>query len=209
MTMRATKAHSKGRGTLELQGRGRFLMKCAAQIKRIEGFKLALRLIQSCDADYVHRLRTDPSLNTHLSEVRGSVLQQKDWIESYKQREIAGSEYYYIIERLSDALPCGVVRLYNIKGSYFTWGSWILDQNKPQKAALESAVLIYELGFDFIGCELAVFEVRKDNIHTINFHRRFGAKEVGLDDTNVYFQYSKSSFDEFGRQHFRNVLSVA
>ena len=98
------------------------------------------------DAAFIHGLRTDPAYNTHLSPVTGTVADQRAWITAYKTREAAGAELYYIIER-RDRVPCGAVRLYDITTDSFTWGSWILNADKPPKAALESALLSFSVGF--------------------------------------------------------------
>lgn len=171
-----------------------------SSIARVEGPNLTLRLIEPNDAAYVHGLRTNPLYNSHLSKVTGSVEDQRQWIEGYKAREAAGQELYYVIER-SDGTRCGLVRLYDIEAQSFTWGSWILDENKPRKAALESAVLIYEIGFAHLGCGRAVFDVRIDNAHTTAFHRRFGAVETGADKLNVYFSYRRSRFEADKMRH--------
>lgn len=174
-------------------------------IRRVEGPNLILRLIEPDDAAYVYGLRTDQAYNTHLSKVTGSVEDQRKWIEGYKSREALGQEFYYMIER-QDGTHCGLVRLYDIDAKNFTWGSWILDENKPPKAALESAVLIYDIGFDCLRCDRAVFDVRNNNTHTLAFHRRFGAREVRSDKLNMYFFYERKQFLE-DRKRYLNVLS--
>lgn len=166
------------------------------EMHAIEGHLLTMRLITPDDAAYVHALRTDPRYNEHLSATTGAVQQQRDWIDSYKAREAAGTEYYYIIERKSDGLRCGVVRLYEIEDGRFTWGSWILDENKPFKAALESALLVYEVAFGRLNLQNAVFDVRKDNVRVISFHKRFGARETHSDEQDVFFDYSRSAFED-------------
>lgn len=163
-------------------------------ISRVEGPNLSLRLIRPEDAEYVHSLRTDPTYNTHLSEVRGTAEDQRRWIESYKLRETSLRELYYVIER-KDGVRCGLVRLYDIGADSFTWGSWILDQNKTRKAALESAVLIYTIAFESLGLPKAQFDVRRDNENTLAFHRRFGAVEVRETETDIYFIYDRSRFE--------------
>ena len=168
---------------------------------RIEGISLSLRLVQPQDAAYIHALRMNSAYNTHLSTVSDSVQDQADWITSYKTREAAGSEYYYVIERRKDARPCGVVRLYDITSDQFTWGSWILDHNKPPKAALESAVLIYKLGFQVLGKTASVFDVRRDNLNTLAFHRRFGALETGQSAQDVFLNYHKAQFERDIEDH--------
>ncbi|RMH44058.1 MAG: N-acetyltransferase, partial [Alphaproteobacteria bacterium] len=91
--------------------------------ERVEGFRLALRLVRPADAAFIHGLRTDPDIARHLSPVTGTVEDQRRWIEEYKTREAAGTEAYYIIERRDTGRPCGTVRLYDIDGTTFTWGS--------------------------------------------------------------------------------------
>lgn len=162
-------------------------------LDKVTGPKLVLRLIDPADADYVHALRTDPKYNTHLSEVRGTVDDQRRWIEGYKARETELRELYYVIER-HDGVRCGLVRLYDISDESFTWGSWILDHNKPFKAALESAVLIYVIGFEILGIPNAVFDVRKENTHTISFHDRFNATRTGETDIDVLFELPRERF---------------
>lgn len=173
-------------------------------LARVEGPNLALRLITPDDAAYVHGLRIDPAYNQHLSEVSGTAEDQRRWIEGYKTREAEGREFYYIIER-KDGRPCGVVRLYDLEADSFTWGSWILDAGKPPKAALESAVLLYEIAFDLLRLSSARFDVRIDNETTLSFHRRFGATETHKTQTDIFFTYPRARY-EADREGYMTVL---
>ena len=161
---------------------------------RIEGVRIVLRLVVPEDAAYIHALRKDARFNTHLSVVGGDVTDQREWINQYKMREAIGSEYYYVIERRMDQRPCGVVRLYNITADSFTWGSWILDHNKPSKAALESAVLSFSAGLERLGAGKALLDVRVLNTHATAFYPRFGATEIGRDGDNIYFELTRANF---------------
>jgi RimJ/RimL family protein N-acetyltransferase len=163
-------------------------------LSKINGVQLSLRLVQPEDAQYIHGLRTDPTYNGHLSTVTGTVEDQRRWIEAYRTREAAGSEYYFVIER-KDGVRCGVVRLYDITGDQFTWGSWILDQNKPRKAALESAVLSFGVGFDTLGLDMANVDVRVENTHAEAFYRRLGMTETHRTEQDIFFVYSRAQFD--------------
>jgi RimJ/RimL family protein N-acetyltransferase len=160
----------------------------------ISGSTLTLRLIDFADAAYIHRLRGDPALNRHLSPVQGTVADQERWIAAYKTREAAGGEFYYVIERRDNGEACGLVRLYNIADGAFTWGSWMLDSNKPPKAAFESAYLVYVIAFEQLGIAGARFDVRKENRNTLAFHRRFGAAQTHADDRDVFFVYTAEKF---------------
>lgn len=159
----------------------------------ITGKRLRLRPVTPQDAAFIQGLRTDPAYNTHLSPVTGTVADQRDWITAYKAREAAGQEIYCIIER-HDGVSCGTVRLYDITTDGFTWGSWILNNDKPPKAALDSAVLLYDIGFEMLEKPRAVFDVRADNDRTVRFHLRFGATQTGRDPENLYFELTRARF---------------
>lgn len=175
-------------------------------LSRIDGINLSLRLVQQGDAPYIYKLRIDPNYNEHLSAVTGTITDQRRWIEEYKTRESVGSEYYFIVER-RDGLPCGAVRLYNITDTQFTWGSWILDNNKPRKAALESAVLVYRYGFEVLGLLRSVFDVRRENYHTLAFHHRMKAIQTHEDDQNIYFVYAHDQFIK-DRPEYISILQL-
>lgn len=183
-------------------------MTVPASLARVSGPNLTLRLIDPADAPYVHALRTDPRYNTHLSSVQGSADDQRRWIERYKAREAALTELYYVIER-TDRTPCGLVRLYDIGPESFTWGSWILDANKPPKAALESAVLVYAAAFDSLGLSRATFDVRRDNANTLAFHRRFGATQTGETAQDIYFTYPRTRFEADRETHLAILREAA
>lgn len=176
-------------------------------LRQVDGFNLRLRLVTPADAEYIFELRTNPDYNAHVSSVTGTAADQRAWIESYQSREQQGVEYYYVIERL-DSTRCGVVRLYEITDHSFTWGSWFLDHNKPPKAALESTFLIYQIAFDMLQLDKAIFDVRKENEHTLTFHRRFGATETGADDIDIFFEYNKTQFDA-DRNNYVPILESA
>lgn len=168
-------------------------MVSAARLDHVEGPNLVLRLIRPDDADYVHSLRTDPAYNRHLSQVTGSAEDQRNWIIRYKQREAELQELYYVIER-KDGVRCGLVRLYDIAPESFTWGSWILDQNKPAKAALESVVLSFNVGFNLLNRQFGELDVRIGNTKAENIYRSLKMEEIARDSMNIYFRYFREQF---------------
>ena len=172
----------------------------------VEGPNLRLRPARPGDAAYIHALRVDPSYTRHLSPVTGTVEDQRGWIERYMTREAAGHEIYYIIERRDTGESCGTVRLYDIEADRFTWGSWILDQNKPTKAALESAVLSFGVGFDDLECERASVDVRVENTHAEAFYRRLSMSETHRIAQDIFFEYPRARFDA-DRPKFLEILS--
>lgn len=168
-------------------------MAFASRLDHVEGPNLVLRLIRPDDAEYVHSLRTDPTYNRHLSQVTGTAEDQRNWIIRYKQREAELQELYYVIER-KDGVRCGLVRIYDIESDSFTWGSWILDHNKPAKAALESVVISFGVAFEVLGLENGYLDVRKGNVKAERIYRRLNMDFLRQDAVNIYFCYTRSQF---------------
>jgi RimJ/RimL family protein N-acetyltransferase len=171
-----------------------------SDLSRINGYSLNLRLIRPEDAAYIHQLRNEPTRNRYLSEVRGTIDDQRRWIDAYIARETAGSELYYMIER-SNGERCGTVRLYDIQSNSFTWGSWVLDHNKPRMAALESAILSFRAGFLGLGLEHARVEVLSRNSHAQAFYRRLGMKETHRTELETVFGYTRERFNQDYASH--------
>jgi len=153
---------------------------------------ISIRFITENDAEFVTKLRTDSNYNTFLSPVAGGVESQRQWIKHYKEAERNGEQYYFIIER-NDGKPCGTVRIYDLKDNSFCWGSWILNEDKTHYAALESAFLVYEFGFENLKRSKSHFEVRKGNEKVISFHKKMGAVKTGETDVDELFEISKES----------------
>ncbi|MGR3592229.1 MAG: GNAT family N-acetyltransferase [Limimaricola soesokkakensis] len=160
----------------------------------ITGTQLQLRLVQPYDAEYIHGLRNNKTYNTYLSQASGTAVDQRQWIEKYKAREAALQELYYIIQ-LHDGKRCGTIRIYDIGSDGFTWGSWILDHNKPRKAALESAVLSFGVGFEWLGLDRAKVDVRIGNTRAEAFYRRLGMTETHRTRRDIFFTYTRARFD--------------
>lgn len=148
---------------------------------------IRLRLVEESDAEFILKLRLDEKYNQFLSSVSPDLQSQKDWIRKYKNDEKIKKQFYFIIERI-DGLPCGTVRVYDLKENSFCWGSWILNEDKTHYAALESAFLVYEFGFKMLGYNKSHFDVMKGNEKVISFHKKMGAKEIGTDEQNRYFE---------------------
>jgi RimJ/RimL family protein N-acetyltransferase len=159
---------------------------------QLESKTLKLRLVEENDAEFILSLRLDERYNTFLSAVTPNLKCQKQWIRKYKGDEEAGVQFYFIIER-KDGIPCGTVRIYNLREDSFCWGSWILNQSKTRYAALESALLVYEFGFGDLGYKKSHFDVMKGNKGVVKFHQRMGAVIVSEDDENYYFEINQEA----------------
>jgi len=156
---------------------------------------ISLRLITEDDAAFVLSLRTDSKYNKFLSVVTSDVEQQKTWIRNYKEDEGSGKQFYFIIQR-HDGVPCGTVRIYDLREDSFSWGSWILNEDKTRFAALESAFLVYQFGFENLNYEKAHFDVRQENAKVISFHEKMGAIRTGETELDVFFEITKAAVSQ-------------
>ena len=165
---------------------------------------IRMRLVEEMDAEFILSLRLSEKLNRFLSVVDSDVEAQRAWIKTYKHDEKKGSQYYFIIEK-HDGTPCGTVRIYDIRSDSFCWGSWILNDNKTRFSAIESALMVYQFGFENLGFEKSHFEVVKGNEQVIKFHKKFGAEVVGEDNENYYFNITKADVKK-SKEKFRGLL---
>lgn len=154
-----------------------------------------MRLANEYDAEFILSLRLDSRYNLYISDVSPNVEDQRAWLRNYKNDESLGKQYYFIIEKL-DGTPCGTVRIYDLRNDSFCWGSWILNDKKTRYSAVESALLVYEFGFDKLGFDKSHFEVDKRNEKVVSFHEKFGATKVGEDPNYYYFEIEKKTVDE-------------
>lgn len=153
---------------------------------------IRMRFVEETDAEFILKLRLDVKYNKYLSSVSKSLEAQTVWIKNYKQDEVIKKQFYFIIER-NDGVPCGTVRIYDLRKDSFSWGSWILNEDKSHYAALESAFLVYQFGFDYLGYSKSHFEVRKGNKKVISFHQKMGAIQTGESKEDYFFEISKQA----------------
>lgn len=170
----------------------------------LESDNLRLRFVEEADAEFILKLRLDEKYNQFLSPVTADLKSQQDWIKKYKDDEKSKKQFYFIIERL-DGIACGTVRIYDLKQKSFCWGSWILNENKPGFAALESAFLVYKFGFEILGYEKSHFDVMKKNERVISFHKKMGAVETGEDEHNYYFEITNSAIYAAQKKFMRKL----
>lgn len=162
-------------------------------MKPIQGKNINLRTAEVEDASFILELRMQTDKTQFLSPVENDLTKQQAWLKSYKQKEQAGLEYYFVIEN-KQAEKLGLVRVYDLQPDSFCWGSWLIKDDAPKTTAIESALLVYEFGFGMLQYKQAHFDVRKGNNRVIAFHTRFGAKTVGEDELNIYFHYALNDY---------------
>jgi RimJ/RimL family protein N-acetyltransferase len=136
-----------------------------------------LRPVTVEDAPFIVALRTDPLLNRFVHEISPRVEDQVAWIEHYFLR---AGDYYFIIEDADSGKPHGTIGIYDVveNAAGAEWGRWILKRGSV--AALESAWLIYEVGFARLQLASLYCRTLAENPRGISFHDSFGASRVGV-----------------------------
>lgn len=165
----------------------------------VRGKSIFFRDILIDDSEFIVNLRANPEKNKYISISSGDIDKQKSFISSYFKTQ---TDFYFIIcdwewRRL------GTIRIYDIRGNSFCWGSWILSEEAPKSAAIESALLIYDFAFYSLHYSKSHFDVRKGNKRVIEFHKRFGASIVDEDALNYYFQYDREVYMSVRKKYNR------
>ena len=170
----------------------------------ISGKNINMRTVKLNDAGFIYEMRKNQAKTKYLSNISGTVEDQKNWINPYKHREIERKEFYFIIEsKVGEKL--GLARMYDFKDNSFCWGSWLIKDNAPKTTAIESALQIYEFGFYQLGFNQSHFDVRIGNDKVISFHQRFGAKIVREDELDYFFNFTKIDY-EITREKYKRYL---
>jgi RimJ/RimL family protein N-acetyltransferase len=170
----------------------------------IYGKNINMRTVETEDAEFIYTMRKNEDKTKYLSKVIGTIESQKEWIKSYKQREEAKEEFYFVIES-KDKEKLGLVRMYDFKDESFCWGSWLIKEDAPKSTAIESALQIYEFGFYNLKFQKSHFDVRKGNDKVIAFHQRFGAKIVDEDELDYFFNFEKNDY-EITKERYKRYL---
>lgn len=149
---------------------------------KVKGKELTFRNATVADAEFILSLRLDETKNAFLSTTSADLDAQRAWLTDYAD---ATDQAYFIIE--AGGKPVGTVRMYDAKGQSFSWGSWILSNDKPRSAAVESTLMVYAFGLA-LGFTESHFEVMTGNEKVWQYHERMGAIRVGEDHGHYLYR---------------------
>lgn len=156
--------------------------------KAIEGKTLLFRDADIEDARFILELRSQTEKARHLSAISGRLIDQENWLAQYASDD---TQAYFIIECKGKSI--GTVRLYDPRQDSFCWGSWILQQNAPSHAAIESALMVYTYALQHLGFQRSHFDVRKENEKVWRFHERFGAQRSTSSHTDYFYRLERDA----------------
>jgi len=153
------------------------------------------RLVEEEDYQFIFLLRLDEKLGRHLSKTREDPDSQRIWIREYKLRERSGDEFYFISLDPVTGERLGVFRLYNFNYDAFGTGSWLYKPGLRNQPILGN-ITGKEIGFDLLQYDKCRFDVRKENVTILAYHRLFNPTQVDEDDLNIYFELLKDNFEK-------------
>lgn len=163
----------------------------------MEKYGLYARFVNEDDAEFILKLRTDEDLGRWIHSTDNDLEKQKQWLREYKQRERQGLDYYFIFYK--DGVPVGLNRLYEIKGTTFTTGSWIFIKEAPLECSIAASIMVRELAFEQLGFkyEHAFDGVHTKNVKVIRFNHMMGLKDLSLfeDVKGTYIEQSLTPED--------------
>jgi RimJ/RimL family protein N-acetyltransferase len=139
----------------------------------VDGHVFRLRPVEVEDAAFILELRTDPERSRYLHPVANDLDAQRRWIEFYFERP---GDYYFVIENRDTGQREGTAGIYNIDRIFAEWGRWIV--RAESRAAIESAGLIYRVGFEVLGLESMYCRTSVENVPAVQFHRSFGLERI-------------------------------
>lgn len=174
---------------------------------KVAGKNVVFRNATTADAEFILGLRTDPIKGKYLSTTTADLDMQVAWLKKY---ENDNSQVYFIIEdRHGERF--GTIRLYDVRGDSFCWGSWILRDGRPSGFAMESALLVYQFALT-LGFRNSHFDVRKENTSVWQFHERFGAARTGEEGEDYLYTISheaiQNSVDKY-KKHVNDHIEIS
>lgn len=170
-------------------------------------YGLYFRLVEKEDSEFIIGLRTIDKLARFLHPTSKDVSQQIAWIKKYKEREKAGTDYYYIFIN-EKGIKLGVSRLYDIQNNDFTVGSWIFSPTAPFGSSILGDIIAREIGFTELKKTKCLFDVRKENINVIKYHKKYNPTKIGEDELNYYYEINQEAFDK-GKRIYLYLLHIS
>lgn len=164
----------------------------------MDKYGVHVRLVVEEDAEFIIRLRTDERTHKFIHATSPDVDKQKQWIRSYKEREAAGLEYYFIF--FKNDIPFAVNRLYHMENpERFTSGSWICLPDTQTEDVVASSIIPRIIAFELLGrqMEFGVEGCHEDNKKVIKFNLMIGMhiKGTRTEESGLFYTFDMPKED--------------
>lgn len=177
------------------------MIKNTHDFKPIEGKYVNLREAEIEDAAFILFLRCNEKKSRFLNKTENDLEKQTAYLKRYKTLD---NEWYFIIENKKHD-PLGTCRMYNVCGTQYTGGSWLMKDGSLPEETLEGAILARRMAFEELGFEKDCFDVRKANKKVVRFHKLWGSKIVSENEIDYFFEMTRDIFMQ-NKQRFLDLL---
>ncbi|MFC2107381.1 hypothetical protein ACFLRY_03490 [Bacteroidota bacterium] len=168
----------------------------------LERYGLFVRLVNVSDAKTIIDLRADPRAR-FMNPVGEDIDKQIGWIKEYKQRELAGLDYYFIY--YYNNLPVGLNRIYNIQKDSFIGGSLVFKKGCEFDLSMLATLIQFYIGFEILDKSVSFGNIKKDNASAIKFNRLLESDFIYEDETEVFLILTKKIFLTI-KKKFESIL---
>ena len=176
-------------------------MKNNHQFQPLEGKYVNLREVRMDDAAFILSLRCDPKKSRFLHETENNLEKQIAYLEHYFTLD---NEWYFIIENKKHE-SLGTLGIYDVQGSQYTPGSWLMKDGSLPEESLEGLLLSRQVSFEILGLKKSCFDVRKGNKKVVRFHKMWGARIVAEDEIDYFFELTDECYYK-NKQYFQDML---
>lgn len=158
------------------------MIKNTHDFKPIEGKYVNLREAEIEDAAFILSLRCNEKKSRFLNKTENDLEKQTAYLKRYKTLD---NEWYFIIENKNHD-PLGTSRMYDVRGTQYTGGSWLMKDGSLPEETLEGSILARQMAFEKLGFEKDCFDVRKANKKVVRFHKLWGSKIVSENEIDYF-----------------------
>jgi RimJ/RimL family protein N-acetyltransferase len=133
----------------------------------LDGAAFRLRPVTDADAAYIVdlRARAGPYINRGAT----TIAEQRGWLAQYYERD---GDFYFVVEARRDGRRHGLAGIYDLRDGVGEWGRFVLEPGSA--AAVETALLVYDVAFDDLSLERLCCRTLVANAHAVAFHDSCG-----------------------------------
>lgn len=173
----------------------------------IKKYGLVARLVTESDASFILKVRSDPRIVLYMQGTAETLEDQIKWIRKYKERELVGTDFYFIFSLL-DGTPQGVERIYGITESSFTIGSWVFANDAEKSSSILADIMMRELGFEMYPDGLCHFDVNVDNINVMRYSLSYKSEFIRQEGKQQYYYCTRENCFNQIRRYLRMLGKI-
>lgn len=189
-----------------IRDKDEYIKKAKKYFEELKSKNIKAKLVKEEDSEFILKLRNDENLGKYLSKTDVSLEKQKEWLRNYKEKEKNNNEFYFKAEDKNGDV--GFFRLYNIdkEKKELTFGSFIMKNDRPKYAAIESMILAMEFSFNVLEVSKVLLDVRIKNERAKHFYQRFGFKKTHETELDEFYELTKEDYLKMYEEKYKEFI---